>query len=75
LLNTGLNPAMSLAVTVAADTANPGRATGQSTLNGSTTPVSVTFYQASNSLTFHVDMDSAVNATGDVGFGVAEQQQ
>jgi hypothetical protein len=75
LLNTGLNPAVSLAVTFAADTANPGRATGQSTLNGSTTPVSVTFYQASNSLTFHVDMDSAVNATGDVGFGVAEQQQ
>ena len=75
LLETGLNPGITVAATFAADTTNPGRATAQVTLNGATTPLNVTFYQASSDLLLHVDVDSSATGIGTIGFGVLEQQQ
>jgi hypothetical protein len=74
LFNTGLNPGDTLAVAWTADTSNPGRYTSQATL-GSNAAIPVTFYQASSSLLFHVDMSSPANLSGTVGFGVTEEQQ
>jgi hypothetical protein len=65
---------VSVAGTFAADAANPGRATGTVTVNGATTPQTLTFYQASSAFTVHVDVDSSATAFI-IGTGVAEQQQ
>jgi hypothetical protein len=75
VLNTGLNPDITVAATYAADGANPGRITAQVTLAGAEVPNNITLYQASSSLLLHVDVDSPSNAIGTVGLGVLEQQQ
>jgi hypothetical protein len=72
--NVGQSAGVSLAGTFAADTANPGRATGTVSVNGATTPQTLTFYQASSALTVHVDVDTSATAFI-IGTGVAEQQQ
>ncbi len=73
--NGGQSAGVSVAGTFAADTANPGRATGTVTVNGATTAQTLTFYQASSAFTVHVDVDSTAAAVGIIGTGVAEQQQ
>jgi hypothetical protein len=75
LFNTGQNAGVTLTGTITGDSSNPGRSTGQLIVNGSTTPIDATFYQASSSLALHVDVDSSVNKQGTVGFGVSEAQQ
>ena len=74
VLNTGLNPGISVAATYLADEANPGRITALVTL-ADAVPNNVTLYQASSSLLLHVDVDSTGNGLGTVGLGVLEQQQ
>jgi len=75
VLNTGLNPAVSFTGTITADSANPGRSTVVSTLNGSTTPNNLTVYQASSALGLYVDVDSSASAVGTVAIGAIEAQQ
>jgi hypothetical protein len=75
LFNTGLNPGVSFTGTITADSANPGRSTVVSTLNGSTTPNNLTVYQASSSLGVYVDVDSASSGVGTVDLGLIEAQQ
>ncbi len=72
---TGQTAGVTLAGTFATDSANPGRATAQLTVNGSSTPNSLTAYQASSALVLHVDVDSSANGIGTIGLGVLEQQQ
>jgi len=72
--NAGQSAGVSVTGTFAADTANPGRATGTVTVNGATTPQTLTFYQATSGFTVHVDVDSSATAFI-IGTGVAEQQQ
>ncbi len=74
ILNTGLNPGITVSATYLADGANPGRTTSVVTLAGSIVD-HVTLYQASSSLLLHVDVDSTAEALGTVGLGVLEQQQ
>ncbi len=74
LFNTGQISGDTLGVAWTADTLNPGRYTSTATL-GTGTGIPVSFYQASSSLLFHVDMSSPAVQTGTVGFGVTEQQQ
>ncbi len=74
VLNTGLNPGITVSATYLADGANPGRTTSVVTLAGSIVD-NVTLYQASSSLLLHVDVDSTGNGLGTVGLGVLEQQQ
>ena len=75
LLETGLNPGITVSATYAADGANPGRTTAMVTLAGAEVPNNVTLYQASSSLLLHVDVDSTGDGLGTVGLGVLEQQQ
>jgi hypothetical protein len=74
LLNTGLNPGITVSATYLADEANPGRTTAVVTLAGDIVD-NITIYQASSSLLLHVDEDSTGNRLGTVAFGVLEQQQ
>ena len=74
VLNTGLNPDITVSATYLADEANPGRITALVTLAGAEVPDNVTLYQASSSLLLHVDVDSSGNGLGTVGLGVLEQQ-
>ena len=74
VLNTGLNPGITVSATYLADEANPGRMTAVVTL-GDAIPNNVTLYQASDALLLHVDVDSTGNGLGTVGLGVLEQQQ
>jgi hypothetical protein len=75
VLNTGLNPGISVAATYLADDANPGRITALVTLADAEVPNNVTLYQASSSLLLHVDVDSTGDGLGTVGLGVLEQKQ
>ena len=75
VLNTGLNPGITVSATYLADEANPGRVTAVVTLGGRGSPDNVTLYQASSALLLHVDVDSTGNGLGTVGLGVLEQQQ
>ena len=70
LLNTGLNPGITVAGTYTPDGANPGRTTAQVTLAGALVPNNITIYQASSNLLLHVDVDADTE-----GLGVLEQQQ
>jgi hypothetical protein len=66
-----------ISATLAADPANKGRFTAQLSIigNGSTTNENITLYQASDSLLFHVDMDSPSSQIGNTAVGVFEKQQ
>jgi hypothetical protein len=75
LFNTGLNPAVSFSGTITPDSANPGRATVVSTLNGSATPNNLTVYQASSSLGLFVETDTSASGVGTVSSGAIEAQQ
>jgi hypothetical protein len=75
LFNTGLNPAVTFTGTITADSANPGRSTVVSTLNGSATPANLTVYQASNALGLFVQTDSSADGVGSVSLGAIEAQQ
>ena len=75
VLNTGLNPGITVAATYLADEANPGRITALVTLADAEVPLNITIYQASNSLLLHVDVDSPDDGLATVGLGVLEQQQ
>jgi hypothetical protein len=74
--NSGLNPDVAVTGSFTADNANPGRATAQVSLNGSTPANNVTLYQANDDLILHVDTDwDTTNHVGTVATGVIEKQQ
>ena len=75
ILNTGLNPDITITATYADDEANPGRIAALVTLAGAEVPNTITLYQASSGLLLHVDVDSSADEIGTVGLGVLEQQQ
>lgn len=80
LFNTGLNPGISFTGTITADSANPGRSTVVSTINGSTTPAALTVYQASSSLGLFIDTDTSIDPNtsdpiGTIALGAIETQQ
>jgi hypothetical protein len=75
LLNTGMNPSVTVSGTIAADSTNPGRSTVVLTVNGSATPNNITVYQASSALALHVDTDNSAADVGTIASGVIEAQQ
>ncbi len=77
-LNTAQTAGVTVAGTYTADATNTGRSTATLTVNGAATPNHITIYQASSSLLLHVDVDSTIvntNQLGTIGLGVFEQQQ